>query len=81
MEGDKNPYTRLLAGALREALEDTPVVCLLGPRQCGKTTLVRQVAPDRPCISFADENYRTVAQNDPLGFAEALPPTITLDEA
>lgn len=81
MKGDRNSYPRLLAGALREALGDTPVVCLLGPRQCGKTTLVRQIAPDRPCISFADENYRRVAQSDPLGFVAALPPTITLDEA
>lgn len=38
--------SRLLAGALGAALEDTPVVCLLGSRQCGKSTLVRPLAPD-----------------------------------
>lgn len=81
MAGDGSSYPRLLAGAVREALEDTPVVCLLGPRQCGKTTLIRQLAPDRPCISLGDEKYRKVAQSDPLGFVEALPRTITLDEA
>jgi predicted AAA+ superfamily ATPase len=30
---------RGLQGRLEEALADTPVVCLLGPRQCGKSTL------------------------------------------
>jgi predicted AAA+ superfamily ATPase len=30
-----------LQGSLDLALKDTPVVCLLGPRQCGKSTLAR----------------------------------------
>lgn len=37
---------RLLALAIQTALEDTPVVCLLGPRQSGKTTLVKQLTPE-----------------------------------
>jgi predicted AAA+ superfamily ATPase len=38
---------RALGAALRAALRDSPVVALLGPRQCGKTTLARQVAGRR----------------------------------
>jgi hypothetical protein len=34
----------LLAAAVRAALRRSPVVALLGPRQCGKTTLARAVA-------------------------------------
>lgn len=76
-----NPYPRLLASAVREALEDAPVVCLLGPRQCGKTTLVQQLAPNRPYISLDDLNLRRVAHRDPVGFVASLPHAITLDEA
>ena len=48
---------RLLAPMLLEALQDTPVVCLLGPRQCGKSTLVRHCEPDSVYINLDDRNY------------------------
>ena len=35
-------FPRLIASRVAEALSDTPVVLLAGPRQAGKTTLVRQ---------------------------------------
>lgn len=36
-------YPRFIRSRLEEALEDTPVVLVHGPRQCGKTTLARMV--------------------------------------
>ena len=36
-------YPRFVRCRLEEALEDTPVVLVHGPRQCGKTTLARLV--------------------------------------
>jgi hypothetical protein len=36
-------YPRFARRRLEEALEDTPVVLVHGPRQCGKTTLARMV--------------------------------------
>ncbi len=39
------PFPRLLAASLKAALRDTPVTCLLGPRQSGKTTLARTLEP------------------------------------
>lgn len=36
-------YSRMLQPRLTEALSDTPVVLIHGPRQCGKTTLGRAV--------------------------------------
>ena len=37
-------YSRLIKARIVEALADTPVVLVAGPRQAGKTTLVRQMA-------------------------------------
>lgn len=45
-------YPRYIAPALDAALSDTPVVCVLGPRQVGNTTLVQQLMPQRYYISF-----------------------------
>jgi uncharacterized protein len=73
-------YNRHMASALRAALVDTPVVCLLGPRQVGKTTLAQLVVPDRPYISFDDQNLVLAAQNDPVGFVRGLPEKVVLDE-
>ena len=49
MDDNRSLFPRLLAPVIREALTDTPVVCVLGPRQTGKTTLVQQLAPGPPC--------------------------------
>jgi predicted AAA+ superfamily ATPase len=71
---------RAVSPAIQAALEDTPVVCLLGPRQSGKTTLVRRLAPERAFVSLDDGNYYRAAQADPVGFLESLPNPVTLDE-
>ncbi|MBV6424233.1 MAG: hypothetical protein NAOJABEB_02043 [Steroidobacteraceae bacterium] len=74
------PYDRPLAASLKGALRDTPVVCLLGPRQSGKTTLVRTLGPRYAYVSFDDEATLAFAQADPAGFAAALPERVILDE-
>ena len=65
---------------LRQALADTPVVCLTGPRQSGKTTLVRTMMPERPFFSLDHAPYLSVAKADPVGFVAALPREVTIDE-
>lgn len=71
-------YPRPLAAILRDALSDTPVVCLTGPRQSGKTTLVRAMMPDRPYVSL--DAYLSVAASDPAGFVASLPGEVTIGE-
>jgi predicted AAA+ superfamily ATPase len=58
---------------LQESLADTPVVLLNGPRQSGKTTLVRQFATDqRPYLSLDDATTCAAARQDPQGFLRRL---------
>ena len=71
---------RSLGKPLLAALADTPVVCLLGPRQSGKTTLARTVAPQYGYVSFDDADALALAQSDPNGFMAALPDPVILDE-
>ncbi len=73
-------YPRFIVPKLHEALGDTPVVCLLGPRQTGKSTLCRQLAPDRSYLTFDDHAVLQAARNDPAGFIQGLPEFVTLDE-
>ncbi|MFL5439388.1 MAG: ATP-binding protein [Myxococcales bacterium] len=75
-------YPRLAERPLVEALEDSPVVLIHGPRQCGKTTLARAVCEPRGYryITFDDEVARVAAAGDPAGFADDLPARVVLDE-
>lgn len=75
-------YPRLAERPLREALGDSPVVLIHGPRQCGKTTLARVVG-DRSgyaYLSFDAEAVRSAAEADPIGFVDDLPRRVVLDE-
>ncbi|MBX9928435.1 MAG: ATP-binding protein [Gemmatimonadaceae bacterium] len=55
-------------------------MCLLGPRQSGKTTLARMLAPRYAYITFDDAATLAFAEADPTGFVDALPPQVILDE-
>ncbi len=80
MDAAQPLFPRSLASAIREALADTPVVCLLGPRQSGKTTLARQLAPRRTFVSLDEPSYYRTATEDPAGLVASLPEAATVDE-
>ena len=80
MDAARPLFPRSLAPAIREALADTPVVCLLGPRQSGKTTLAQQLAPGRGFVSLDEPSYYRTATEDPAGFVAGLPDAATVDE-
>ncbi len=75
-----NLYPRHLQPKLEEALSDTPVLCVLGPRQVGKSTLCQQLAAERHYLTFDDHTILTAAQQNPTGFIQSLPEYVTLDE-
>ncbi len=80
MDDLERPLKRLLAPSLYTALADTPVVCLLGPRQSGKSTLARTLEPRYTYVTFDDAAALSFAQTDPVGFVAALPDPVILDE-
>lgn len=58
-----------------------PVVAVTGPRQSGKTTLVRELFADKPYVSLEDPDVRTLALDDPRGFLARYPSGAVIDEA
>lgn len=66
-------YPRLIQPRLAEAMTDTPVVLLAGPRQAGKTTLVRQLAAlGARYLTLDDEITLLSAREDPVGMIRSL---------
>lgn len=66
-------YPRHIEPRVVEALADTPAVMIAGPRQAGKTTLVRRIAAshDMRYLTLDDEMTRLAATEDPVGMIRA----------
>ena len=63
------------------ALKDKfPVIALTGPRQSGKTTLLKNTFPEYQYVSLEDPNTRDFAQTDPKGFLKIYSERIIFDE-
>ena len=65
---------------VHELLSGFPIVTVTGPRQSGKTTLVRAVLGERPYLSLEDPDIRALATDDPRGFLSRFPDGAILDE-
>lgn len=75
-------FPRFTEPRLVETLQDTPVVLIQGPRQCGKTTLARLVGGKLGYSywSLDDPSTLEAASVDPVGFVDRLPHRVILDE-
>ena len=72
---------RSLEDKLRTASAQFPVLLLAGPRQVGKTTLLRHLAEDdRRYISLDDPTARELAAEDPALFLQSWPAPLLIDE-
>ena len=72
---------RLAAATLHRLLHGFPVVTVTGPRQSGKTTLVRAVVADKPYVSLESPLEREFAQRSPHDFLLRFPDGAVIDEA
>jgi len=73
-------YKRLINKELLIAAQGYPVVTVLGPRQSGKTTLVRAAFPNKTYINLEAPDIRSLAESDPRGFLNNLTDGAILDE-
>ena len=71
---------RQLVNAIVALKDKFPIIALTGPRQSGKTTLLKNTFPDYQYISLEDPDYREFAQNDPKGFLKNFSENIIFDE-
>jgi len=71
---------RILKNKLLELITKYPIVTLTGPRQSGKSTLLRTSFPDYQYVSLEDPDMRLFALEDPRGFLTTYPDKTIIDE-
>ena len=71
---------RDLKDAILENFKYFPVITLTGPRQSGKTTLIREVFKDLSYYSMENIDNQDFASNDPIGFLNQDHQGMILDE-
>ena len=70
-------FKRLLEKELISLAKDYPVVTLIGPRQSGKTTLVKHTFASKEYVNLEFPDIRDIALNDPRSFLEKLTVLLT----
>lgn len=58
-----------------------PVISLTGPRQAGKTTLLKELYAEYQYVSFEDPETKLAFENDPVGFLQRHNDRVIFDEA
>ena len=72
---------RTIQTTLQRVLETFPAVVVTGPRQSGKTTLLRKIGGKKyRFVSLENLDLRSRAVNDPIAFFRENPPPLILDE-
>ena len=72
---------RALAATIRRAMRTFPAVLVTGPRQTGKTTLLREeFGASHRYVSLELPNVRDLVREDPAGFLADAGPRVILDE-
>jgi predicted AAA+ superfamily ATPase len=71
---------RQIAPIIEAQKSKFPVLAITGPRQSGKTTLLKEIFSDYTYVSLENPNTRSFAQDDPIGFLNRYDHKVILDE-
>ncbi|OQA43637.1 MAG: hypothetical protein BWY50_00820 [Spirochaetes bacterium ADurb.Bin315] len=71
---------RDISNKLLELVNQVPVVTIIGPRQSGKTTLVKHCFPEYTYVNLEDPVHRMLAKEDYRGFFETYKEPVIIDE-
>ncbi len=71
---------RVQSDTILKSAGQVPVVTLLGPRQAGKTTLVKELFPEYTYVNLEDMAARELAEKDYIGFFKKYPEPMIIDE-
>lgn len=71
---------RNLGPNLRQAAGQSPVLTITGPRQSGKTTLVKAVFPNHSYVNLESHDNRAFARENPREFLTQFPDGVIIDE-
>lgn len=77
---DNNFIPRAMSASIVEVANFFPVVTLTGPRQSGKSTLLRHLYTDLPYFSMEDPDIRMMVKDDPRGFLSQYNRGLIIDE-
>ena len=72
---------RHIAPKVDQLLDMFPAVAVIGPRQCGKSTLVKQLRPDWKYYDLESPDDYQLITNDPIAFFTLNPDKVIIDEA
>jgi predicted AAA+ superfamily ATPase len=71
---------RELSSSIQNAFKQYPIISVTGPRQSGKTTLVKNLFPDIAYVNLESPDARAYANEDPRSFLTEFPDSVILDE-
>ncbi len=77
---DRKMISRSITEKLLSMGNIFPIVTLTGPRQSGKSTLLKSILPDYHYVSMEDPDNRLIANEDPRGFLKTYPDKTIIDE-
>lgn len=72
---------RTVTETITKVIKGFPIVAVTGPRQSGKTTLVKEIFQDRPYVSLEDPDQLDFSTRDPRRFLDLFPDGAIIDEA
>ena len=71
---------RAISDNIKKSATQVPVITVMGPRQAGKTTLVRNLFPGYTYVNLEDRVTRELVENDYIGFFSRYSEPMIIDE-